>query len=189
MLAFREAVVMAVSSPSIQSARFAATTGASFYDKLNSVWHERALQIFMVIVLAPWAEHLFQAHQIYVMGWPRQKTNGLVGVWVLLKGFSGRAHTWWLIALVIQFWHHIEHLLLITQATLHHNLYGRPVPMSVLQFFFPRVELHLFYNSIVFIPMVIGMYYPMFPPEEEANHDTCTCAWNKSANKAEAQAA
>jgi hypothetical protein len=86
-------------------------------------------------------------------------------------------------------WHHIEHLLLITQATLHHNLYGRPVPMSVLQFFFPRVELHLFYNSIVFIPMVIGMYYHIFPPEGEPNHDLCTCAWNKSSKKAEAQAA
>jgi hypothetical protein len=203
---------MAVSSPSIQSAHFASATGASFYDKLNSVWHERALQIFMFIVLAHWAEHLVQAYQIYVMGWPRPMANGvlglwypwliksevlhyvyalvmLIGLWVLRKGFSGRARTWWTIALVIQFWHHIEHLLLITQATLHHNLYGRPVPMSVLQFFFPRVELHLFYNSIVFIPMVIGMYYHMFPPEGEANHDACTCAWNKSAKKAEAQAA
>jgi hypothetical protein len=203
---------MAVSSPSIASAHFASATSASFYDKLNSVWHERALQIFMAIVLAHWAEHLVQAYQIYVMGWPRPMANGLlglwypwliksevlhygyalvmlVGIWVLRKGFSGRARTWWTIALVIQFWHHIEHLLLITQATLHHNLCGRPVPMSVLQFFFPRVELHLFYNSIVFIPMAIGMYYHMFPPEGDASQDLCTCAWNKSSQQAEAQAA
>ena len=39
------------------------------------------------------------------------------------------------------------------------------MPCSVLQLVFPRVELHLFYNSIVFIPMVIAMYYHMFPPE------------------------
>jgi hypothetical protein len=209
---FPEARAMAVSSPSIHSAHFESAARPSFYEKLNTVWHERALQVFMFIVLAHWAEHLFQAYQIYVMGWPRPKANGLIGLfypwliksevlhygyalfmliglWVLLKGFTGRAHTWWLIALVIQFWHHIEHLLLITQATLHHNLYGRPVPMSVLQFFFPRVELHLFYNSIVFIPMVIGMYYHIFPPEGEPNHDLCTCAWNKSSKKAEAQAA
>jgi hypothetical protein len=37
------------------------TTGSGFYDKLNSVWHERALQIFMGIVLAHWGEHLVQA--------------------------------------------------------------------------------------------------------------------------------
>ena len=67
---------MAVSSPSIQSAHFASATGTSFYDKLNSVWHERALQVFMFVVLAHWAEHLVQAYQIYVMGWPRPQANG-----------------------------------------------------------------------------------------------------------------
>jgi hypothetical protein len=203
---------MAVSGSTVQSAHFASASGASLYDKLNSVWHERALQVFMFIVLAHWAEHLVQAYQIYVMGWPRPVANGilglwypwliksevlhyvyalvmLIGIWVLRKGFSGKARTWWTVALVIQFWHHIEHLLLITQATLHHNLFGRPVPMSVLQFFVPRVELHLFYNSIVFIPMVIGMYYHMIPAEGEVNQDTCTCAWNKSSKKLEAQAA
>ena len=79
----------------------------------------------MFIVLAHWAEHLFQAYQIYVMGWPRPKANGLVGLWypeliksetlhygyalvmliglwVLRKGFTGRARTWWTVALVIQ---------------------------------------------------------------------------------------
>src|SRR5271163_1167390 len=107
---------MAVSSPSIQSAHFEAASGASLYEKLNSVWHERALQVFMFIVLAHWAEHLFQAYQIYVMGWPRPKANGLVGlfypwliksevlhygyalimlagIWILRKGFSGKART------------------------------------------------------------------------------------------------
>ena len=72
---------MAVSTPTIQSAHFPAEAGASFYDKLNSVWHERALQIFMAIVLAHWGEHLVQAYQIFVMGWPRPKANGIVGLW------------------------------------------------------------------------------------------------------------
>ena len=35
--------------------------------------HERALQIFMLIVLAHWAEHLAQAAQIYFLGWPRPR--------------------------------------------------------------------------------------------------------------------
>ena len=50
---------------------------------------------------------------------------------------------------------------------MHHNFWHKPVPVSVLQLFFPRVELHSFTTSVVFIPMVIGMYYHMFPPEGE----------------------
>ena len=121
----------------------------------------------MVIVLGHWAEHLVQAYQIYVMGWPRPKALGLLGLWypwliksealhygyalVMLIGTLGPAqriyrdisYTWWMVAFWIQFWHHIEHFLLIFQATTHHNFWGKPVPCSVLQLFFPRVELHL----------------------------------------------
>jgi hypothetical protein len=173
----------------------------SFYDKLNSVWHERALQIFMLIVLAHWGEHLVQAYQVYVMHWPRPKANGilglwypwlitsewlhygyaivmLIGIWVLRKGFTGLALKWWTASLAIQFWHHIEHLLLLTQAMRHHNFWDKPVPFSVLQLVIPRVELHLFYNAVVFVPMMIGMYYHMFPPKNEARTATCTCAWH-----------
>ena len=151
---------MAVSSPAIPQIHAAPAANASFYEKLNSRWHERALQGFHVIVLAHWGEHLVQAYQIYVMGWPRPKANGilglwypwliksealhygyalvmLIGIWVLRKGFTGGSHTWWTVALVIQFWHHIEHFLLIWQATFHHNFWGKPVPCSVLQLVFP----------------------------------------------------
>src|SRR5579871_4540738 len=139
---------MAASSSSMAGAHFA-STAPSFHDKLNTQWHERALQIFMAVVLAHWAEHLAQAAQIYLMHWPRAKAGGvlglfypwlitseilhygyavvmLVGIWVLRKGFAGTARKWWTAALVIQFWHHIEHLLLIIQATMHHNFWGRP---------------------------------------------------------------
>ncbi|MGH9823486.1 MAG: hypothetical protein ACREDR_09570, partial [Blastocatellia bacterium] len=57
-----------------------------------------------------------------------------------------------------------------------HNLFHSPVPISILQLVVPRVELHLFYNTIVFIPMVIGMYYHMFPPEGEKVTAACSCA-------------
>src|ERR1700761_6505666 len=145
---------MAVANPSIPNIA-AQGGGAGFFEKLNSRWHERALQVFMFIVLAHWGGHLVQAYQIYVMNWPRPKANGilglwypwliksevlhysyalvmLIGIWVLRKGFTGRGRTWWTVALVIQFWHHIEHLLLITQATMHHNFWHKPVPVSVL---------------------------------------------------------
>lgn len=191
---------MATSTSSLAGMGLISANKPSLHDRLNSQWHEWSLRLFMLVVLAHWGEHLAQAFQIYYLGWPRPLANGilgiwypwlitsevmhysyalvmLIGIWVLRKGFTGAGRQWWTIALVIQFWHHIEHLLLISQATLHHNLWHKPVPMSVLQLFFPRVELHLFYNTIVFIPMVIGMYYHMFPPEGEAQHSTCTCAW------------
>jgi len=191
---------MAVSNPSIPNLVTAPAAKVSLYDKLNTTWHERALQVFMFIVLAHWAEHLVQAYQVYVMHWPRPMANGLlglwypwlvksevlhysyalvmlIGIWVLRKGFTGRARTWWMVAFVIQFWHHIEHFLLIWQATTHHNFWHKPVPFSILQLVIPRVELHLFYNSVVFIPMVIGMYYHMFPSESDEKSMNCTCAW------------
>jgi hypothetical protein len=185
---------------SVRSAHLTLASDASFYEKLNSQWHKRALQLFMFVVLAHWAEHLAQAWQIYYLGWPRPKAGGvlglfypwlvtsealhygfaivmLIGIWVLRKGFTGTSHTWWTVALVIQFWHHIEHALLQAQVIAHHNLLGSPVPVSFLQMVFPksRVEIHLFYNAIVFIPMVIGMYYHMFPPKGEEVAG-CTCA-------------
>ena len=195
-----------VSTPSIGNIEVTPTAVPSFYEKLNTRWHERALQGFMFIVLAHWGEHLVQAYQIYVMGWPRPQANGilglwypwliqsevlhygyafimLIGLWALRRGFSGASRNWWTAALVIQFWHHIEHFLLIFQAATHHNFWGKPVPFSVLQLVFPRVELHLFYNAIVFIPMVIGMYYHMFPSEADQAQMRCTCEWGHSAAK------
>ncbi|MEZ5979677.1 MAG: hypothetical protein R3F34_15870 [Planctomycetota bacterium] len=170
-------------------------------DKLNEEWHKPALQLFMVIVLAHWAEHLTQTIQIFVLGWPVPESRGVLGLWfpwlvssetlhygyaivmlvllwVLRKGFVGRSKTWWMIAFWIQFWHHIEHALLQYQAIVGTNFWDKPKPWSVLQLWIPRVELHLFYNTIVFIPMAIGMYYHMFPPAgEEAHGRGCNCAW------------
>jgi hypothetical protein len=50
------------------------------------------------------------------------------------------------------------------------------VPTSLLQLVLPRVELHLFYNSVVFLPMVIAMVYHLRPSRAEAAMATCTCA-------------
>jgi hypothetical protein len=191
-----------MAAPSTRAHLEVPVTNNSLYNKLNTRWHERALYGFMVIVLAHWAEHLAQAWQIWVLGWPRPKAGGvlglfypwlvktealhygyalvmLVGIWVLRKGFTGVSKKWWTIALVIQFWHHVEHALLLSQVLIHHNYFGSPVPVSILQLVYPRVELHLFYNTVVFVPMVIGMYYHMFPPAGETVWASCSCAWRK----------
>jgi hypothetical protein len=178
---------------------------ATWVERLNGPLHEVGLRSFMVIVLAHWAEHLLQAFQIYALGWPVPEARGLLGLyfpWLIQSetlhygyaivmliglflfrpGFTGVVdRRWWNAALVIQFWHHIEHLLLLLQAASGQNLLGRPVPTSILQLWLPRVELHLFYNAIVFIPMIVAMYYHVFPPISEATGSTgqkCTCAWN-----------
>ena len=150
---------MAASVPMVSNAH-ASVTGDSIRDKLNSKWHKPALYAFMAIVIGHWAEHIVQAYQIWVMGWSRAAALGLlglcypwlikteilhygyalvmlIGIWYLRKGFTGTSRKWWDIALYIQFWHHFEHLLLLYQASVHHNFWHRAVPTSVLQFFFP----------------------------------------------------
>ena len=166
---------------------------------VNGPYHRAALNGFMVVVLAHWAEHLVQAYQVWVLDRPRPAARGvlgqlfpwlvtsewlhyayaivmLVGLFLLRPGFVGRARTWWTVALVIQFWHHIEHLLLLIQAQTHTFFFGGAVPTSVAQLVISRVELHLFYNSIVFIPMVIAVYLHLRPNERELQVVSCGCA-------------
>lgn len=165
---------------------------------LNGKHHRAALSVFMAIVLAHWAEHVVQAVQIWGLGRPRPQARGvlgeifpvlvtkewlhygyalvmLVGLWLLRGGFVGRSRRFWGLALGIQFWHHIEHLLLFIQGLTGVFFFGASAPTSVLQLFFPRVELHLFYNTIVTIPMVIAMVLHLRPtPAERADMD-CSC--------------
>jgi len=178
-----------------------------FLARLNGPYHRVALNVYLLIVVAHWAEHLVQAYQIWVLGKPRPQARGvlgqafpwlvteewlhygyalvmLIGLFLLLPGFTGRAKAWWMVALVIQFWHHIEHLLLFIQAQTGTNLFGEPVPTSVLQLVFMRVELHLFYNSVVFIPMVIAMYLHLRPNAKELRDASCSCVAKQKADMA-----
>ena len=182
-------------------AHAAVGTSGSFMERLNSDWHEVAMRTFMVIVLGHWMEHFLQTFQIYVLGWQVPQAKGMLGLvfpslitsevlhysyalvmlaalWALRPGFTGKLERrWWTLALAIQFFHHIEHFLLLAQYWSGHNLGGAPVPTSLIQFWVPRVELHLFYNTIVFIPMSVAMYYHMFPPPSAARLK-CTCSWD-----------
>jgi hypothetical protein len=179
----------------------------TFLDRINGSRHELALRIFLAIVLAHWAEHLLQAFQIYVLGWPVPESRGalgyffpvlvssellhygyalvmLAGLWMLRPGFTaGEDRRWWTVALGIQFFHHIEHLLLQLQYLAGQNLFDRPVPTSLVQLWVPRVELHLFYNTIVFVPMMVAMYLHMFPPAADAR-PACTCSWHRGLSPA-----
>jgi hypothetical protein len=181
-----------------QESRASTRPSGGLVARLNTAHHRLALNVFLFIVLAHWAEHLVQAYQIWVLDRPRPQSRGVLGQWfpwlvtqewlhygyalamliglfLLRPGFTWRAKAWWTVALVIQFWHHIEHLLLFIQYHAGVNFFGAKVPTSVLQLLFQRVELHLFYNSIVFIPMVIAMYVHLRPNEPELRAVSCSC--------------
>ena len=169
----------------------------SFLEKLNTRWHERALWIYLTIVIVHWIEHLFQAAQIWILGMPRPQALGalgyvfpwlvksevmhftyavlmFVGLVLLRPGFRGAARTWWTASLLIQTWHLFEHSLLQAQAIVGQNLFGSPVPTSILQQAIPRPELHLLYNLAVFVPMVVAMRLHTRPSQADVN--ACTCA-------------
>jgi len=167
-------------------------------DVLNGSGHKLALQILLVVTAAHWAEHAFQAIELFVLGWPRSVALGalglvwpalvtsewlhylfalamLIGLVILRPAFHGEARTWWDVALVIQVWHHVEHALLLGQALTGHYLFGGMVPTSVLQVFFPRIELHLFYNAVVTLPMLTAVF-EHGRPSAARRQATCTCA-------------
>jgi hypothetical protein len=171
-------------------------SSSGLVDRLNGAWHRPALAVFLLIVLAHWAEHVAQAVQIYALNWSVPDARGVLGIWfpwlvkqewlhygyalVMLIGlwslrhaFAGAARTWWLVALGIQIWHHFEHLLLLVQAQAGAYLFGKAAPTSIIQLLVPRVELHLFYNAAVFLPMVVGMYLHRTGTGEYLR---CTCA-------------
>ena len=157
----------------------------SILHTLNGRWHKSAMQVFMVIIIAHLLEHIFQAYQVYGLGWSRKDAHGalglvypwlvrsewlhyghalfmLLGVAALRPAIIGRARVWWDITFAIAFYHHFEHALLLGQALTHENLFGSPVPISIGQLWVPRLELHLFYNVLVLIPMLIALYYHRF---------------------------
>lgn len=168
-------------------------------DVLNVDRHQLCLRLYLFIVIAHWAEHIVQAAQIYVLDWPVDEARGvlgmpfpwlvtsewmhygyalimLIGLLLLLPGFTGRSRTWWTVSLLIQVWHHFEHLLLLVQVTNGANIGGGDDPTSLIQLLVPRVELHLFYNTVVFIPMAVAMYLHTRPNAVERAAMECSCA-------------
>lgn len=165
--------------------------------RLNTTWHERALWIFMAIVIAHWAEHIIQSAQIWMLDMPRPEALGglgfvfpilvssealhfgyavvMFGGLVLLRpGFHGASRKWWNASLGLQGWHLVEHTVLWAQVIVGANLFGSPVRTSLLQPFILRVELHLIYNLVVFVPMVVGMWLHTRVTEDAGN--LCSCA-------------
>lgn len=165
---------------------------------LNGRWHEVALWVFMAGIVAHIAEHVVQGIQVWALGNAVADSRGIAGQWfpwlaaseslhyfyaiytllglvLLLPAFQGRARFWWNAALVFQFWHHLEHVTLLFQRVTGDFFFGESVPTSIVQVLIPRVELHLLYNTVVFVPMVIAIYYHLFPAAGERVASICGC--------------
>ncbi|MBZ0284350.1 MAG: hypothetical protein K8L97_26660 [Anaerolineae bacterium] len=148
----------------------------------HNEWHVPMMGLYMVVVLIHMLEHLLQMYQLVVLGWARPAAGGLLGLWspqlamaevlhfsynlfqlvgllVLLGGFRGQARKFWVIACCLQGWHFFEHALLQAQWLTRIYLYNGPKPMSVLEIFLPRIELHFIYNMMVVIPTLIAVYF------------------------------
>ncbi len=75
----------------------ASIAGESFLQKLNAKWHERALQLFMVIVLAHWARASGAGLADLGDALAAPVANGILGLWYpwLIKSESCTMGTPW----------------------------------------------------------------------------------------------
>lgn len=140
------------------------------------------MKIFGAIMVAHWLEHLFQAYQVYVLHMSRACSLGLLGMkypWLIRTESLHLAFAWltfmmfyfagvgyfsskfaikmWIAGWAAAFFHLVEHSLLFAQAVSHHYLFGATQPTSLLQLLVPRIELHLFYNSVITILMLLSL--------------------------------
>lgn len=133
------------------------------------------MKILYLVVIFHFLEHVAQMFELYFLHWSRPDCLGLLGLWqpwlmrsewlhygfalymlLALCYFIDRANNkvWWMRAIYLQHYHHLEHVLLLAQALSGVAMVNR---ISIGGLFFPRLELHFFYNLMVLIPMSLGI--------------------------------
>jgi hypothetical protein len=70
------------------------------------------------------------------------------------------------------------------QAATGAYLFGRSEPTSIIQLVVPRVELHLFYNAIVTVPMVLALIRHRWPRPNGRAVLRCGCAASRKSRGA-----
>jgi hypothetical protein len=135
------------------------------------------MTFFWWIIGLHFSEHIAQIIELYGMKMPRPECLGLLGLFypylmhsewlhyghalLMLVGLyyfkaQARSFKWWKTTLLLQHYHHLEHLILLVQAIVGVNLFNFPKPISIGQLWFPRLELHFAYNLMVLIPMILA---------------------------------
>jgi hypothetical protein len=66
--------------------------------------------------------------------------------------------------------------MLLAQTTVNKILFGSSEPTTILQLVIPRGELHLVYNAVVFVPVLVAVYFHLYSPGREVQASTCGCS-------------
>ncbi len=145
-------------------------------------WQSQILLLFMIVAGGHFAEHLVQLFQYTILKWPAREAGGVLGLWfpslatseylhstwntlqftglILLYPLflnKGKALLFWKLAIVAQAWHWLEHILLQVQYLTGYYLFHAVKQQSLLEVFFPRIELHFVYNLLSFTPTLIAL--------------------------------
>ncbi len=141
-----------------------------------------SIKLFTFLITFHFLEHLYQMVQVYYLGIERSKAGGILGSvypWLMksellhygyavfmfmginyfIRESKGKELRWWKLSFGLQTWHLFEHSILLSQA-----ICGLYPTVSVGQIFLPKIELHFFYNCVVFIPIMVAMYYRTIKP-------------------------
>jgi hypothetical protein len=119
--------------------------------ELHVLHWTRPQSLGLLGLIWPWvihSEYLHYGHALFM----------LVGIYYLNKNMHNRSSYFWMnITLVLAFYHHFEHFLLLIQSISHVYFFDKTIPTSIGQLFIPRIELHFIYNFMVGIPMMIAL--------------------------------
>ena len=122
------------------------------------------MRLYLSIVVIHFIEHLAQMFELYVLGYTRAESLGLIGLAFPLLVRSEWLHYWFAVftlygllkykfsptAIYLQTSHLIEHTILLTQYLLAFS------PTGIGGIWFARIELHFIYNLIVLVAMCRG---------------------------------
>lgn len=118
-------------------------------------------------------EHLTQMVQLHWLGWSRMDSLGILGLFypflvrseILHYGFSlfmvifmiplSYKNEYYYTATILALLHHVEHFGLLMQYLFQDYWFNESRPMTFLEQFIPRIELHFIYNLIVLTPIII----------------------------------
>lgn len=121
-------------------------------------------------------EHLTQIVQLYLLGWARMDSLGIIGLVfpILIRSeilhylFSlfnvvfmlplSKKNKYYYFATILALFHHVEHFGLLMQYLTKDYWFNEAKPMTWLEQFIPRIELHLMYNLIVLSPIILFHY-------------------------------
>lgn len=138
-------------------------------------------KIYLIALATHFFEHIVQMIQLYILQWPRPECLGILGLkypmlvhnetlhfgfamftilgLFLFKPDNFKAYRWWKNTLAFSTFHFFEHSLLMYQFLTKQYFFGETAPTAIGQIWFPRLELHFFYNLVITVFICVFVYY------------------------------